>query len=48
MIHYIIGFILVYLGFMMPPYYGYEQIFVVIGGLIIFRKLRRLKNEEQK
>ena len=42
MLEYIIGIILVCFGFLLPPIGGYEQILIIIGGYIFFKKLRKI------
>lgn len=40
MSHYIIGSICILLGLFLTPLGGYEQIFLIIGVFVFFKKLR--------
>lgn len=45
MINYIFGIVLVFLGLYLPPLGGYEQIFLILGMLIIVKKIKDTKHE---
>jgi len=40
MLKYLIGVICICLGFLLPSIGGYEQIFLIIGGYVFFKKIR--------
>ena len=40
-IYYLSGLALIFLGFFIPPLGGYEQIPIILGSLIVAKRIRR-------